>query len=47
MFHSKQWLRSGEGDAVIELSSALHGKINGKEQKEEESTEEEKPDQGV
>lgn len=46
MFPSNQWLRSGEGDAVIELSSDLHGKGNSEEQKEEESAEEERPDEG-
>lgn len=44
MFPSNQWLRSGKGDAVIELSSALDGHDNGEENKEEESTQEEKTD---
>ena len=47
MFPSNQWLESGEGDTVINLSSALDSKLNKEEQKEEENEEEEKPDKGM
>ena len=45
MFPSNQWLRSGESDAVIELSSSLDSHANGEE--EEESAQEEKTGNGA
>ena len=44
MFPSNQWLRSGKGDAVIELSSALDGHASGEENKEDSAQEEETDD---
>ena len=40
MFLSNQWLRSGEGDVVVELKSVSRGEGNREEQREGESTEE-------